>query len=618
MIALSVSGVQGAEKTFTYVGDAPMVYFPTNRNETSDLAIKIENPALAGKKIKSIKAKVNVDGQTVENPKIWLSSDLLLEKNEDGLKVNAPDILSADVTIDADGWMELALASPYTMTESPVYVGYSITVPQYNKEAKSPITYSQSRHEGGFYYYSYMAAVRWMDYNESLKGVLPIYVTIEGEFGDYELTPADWDTQYPYAQVDKAFALPIHIWNTGNEAINRFSYSYKGENYSGEGEYIAREPLQPSLTDSYVVNLPFDAIDELGKMDLHIDITTADGKKNGATKSSTTLPLECRRLVPVKRTVLEEATGTWCTACTRGIAAIDELHRLYGDRFIAMAYHSGDDPMRTDSDIPFFVPHFPSAVLDRGDVIDPYFGDDASQTNHFRIEPMVRQTLDTPAVASVNVESEWADADQNTIKAKVTLEYVQPLGGKTNSVSIAVLANGLTGEEPFWWQHNTFGHGEGKAPGILEWLSDAGNPIKNMTFDHVVVYSYEADNKAVPSNLEAFTPTTLDFTIDLSKAVSVYKETKGEPVIQNKEKIDIVALLLDEKGRVLNANLAPIGTDSKANEANGVVAPEAGEIIGVEYYDLTGRKLHNPERGIVVRRILLDNGTSITEKIIVK
>lgn len=613
-----VASATATEKTYTYVGDAPMVYYPTNRPETSHLAMKLDNPGLKGKKIKGVKVKVNNDGQTITNPQIWLSSDLLLEKNVDGLNDNAPDILCVDGVIDADGWMEVTFSDPYELTGAPLYVGYSITVPEYNRDAKAPITYSQSRHEGGFYYYSYLGAVRWMDYQEKLLGVLPIYVTIEGDFGDCELSPEGWDTDYPYAQIDKTFSLPMRVWNTGNQPVESFKYSYKSGDYAGEGEFVADGSLPSNLTDPYIINLPFEAISQLGKYNVEFEITEVNGQNNQAVAPAATLPVECRRLVPVRRTVLEEATGTWCTACTRGIAAINELHRLYGDRFIAMAYHAGKDPMFTDSDVPFEIPHFPSAVLDRGDVIDPYYGDDNSQTKHFRIEPMVKKVLDSPAAAAVDIKSEWTSDDRSQIKAEVTVEFIQPLEGKKHSLAIALLANGLKGEEPFWWQYNSLGHGEGgNTPEMLEWLVEAGNPIKDMVFDHVVVYHYDADRQSVSPTLDAFTPESHEFTIDLAKAVSIYELSKGLNLIQNKDNLDIVALLLDENGKVINANQAAVGIDTSAADSNGVDSIlDAGDVKAVEFFDLTGRRLMNPERGIIVKRTIFNNGQTKTEKII--
>lgn len=618
-----ISGLS-AEKTYTYVGDAPMVYFPTYRNETSDLAMKLDNPALAGKKITRVRAKVNNQNQTITESKIWLSTDLLLKKNDEGLKVNAPDITVVDATIDKDGWMEVKFDNPYTLDGSPVYVGYSITVPSYNEDAKAPITYSQDRHEGGFYYYSYMAAIKWMDYQESLLGVLPIFVTIEGDFGDVELSPGEWDVTYPYMQINRSNTLPVRIWNVGNEAVSSFTYKYTGDDYSGEGEFETDVPIQPNLTDYYVVNLPFDAMSKLGKSDINIEITEANSKKNLSAATSNILPVECRRLVPVKRTVMEEATGTWCTACSRGIAAINELNRLYGDRFIAMAYHKNDDPMETASDVSFAIPHFPSAVLDRGDVIDPYFGEDKSQTKHFMIEPLVRSVLDTPAVAAIDVKSDWADPEKRAINAEVTVEYVESPGGKANSVAIAVVANGLKGEEPCWWQSNSFGKGRANVPDIIAWLVDAGNPIVDMVYDHVVVYHYMKDNQAVDANIQAYTPQNFNFNIDLSKAVSVYDDDiygykyKGKQVIQDPEKVEIIAMLLDENGKILNANSAHIGLDTKVIQGSGVetLPIDTPEVKRVEYFDLQGRRISYPSNGLILKRTIYENGTSKTEKII--
>ena len=107
-------------KEYTYVGDDRIVYYGTRRNETYDLAMKFENGALAGKRITAIRAMVNSPAQEIVDCKVWLSTELILEKNENNKKVNAPDILLQEATLGEDGWISATLDEPYTLTSAPV------------------------------------------------------------------------------------------------------------------------------------------------------------------------------------------------------------------------------------------------------------------------------------------------------------------------------------------------------------------------------------------------------------------------------------------------------------------------------------------------------------------
>ncbi|MBQ5749727.1 MAG: hypothetical protein IIV86_00190, partial [Bacteroidaceae bacterium] len=236
-------------KEYSYVGDDPIVYYGTRRSETYDLAMKLENGALAGKRITAIRAMVNSPEQEIVDCKVWLSTELLLEKNENNKKVNAPNILSQAATLSADGWISATLDEPYTLTSEPVYVGYSFTNVNYNEDQKAPIAYSQTRHPEGFYIHTSMTVIKWKSYEAELKGVLPIYVTVEGEYGAEEVAIGGYATDYPYAQIDLPTVLPFKLYNVGDNSISSIEYSYDVEGIKGSDRMEFAEPLVPDMVD---------------------------------------------------------------------------------------------------------------------------------------------------------------------------------------------------------------------------------------------------------------------------------------------------------------------------------------------------------------------------------
>lgn len=51
---------------------------------------------------------------------------------------------------------------------------------------------------------------------------------------------------------------------------------------------------------------------------------------------------------PNHRMVCEEGTGVWCGWCVKGIVGLRKMVEKYGERFIPIAVHTGEDPMKND------------------------------------------------------------------------------------------------------------------------------------------------------------------------------------------------------------------------------------------------------------------------------
>ena len=75
--ALSASAAEGTV-TYTYAGDA-LGAWGKGKSEIYDVAIRISDPALVGKKITSIRAAVNAY-EGIESTSVWLTKELVLEK----------------------------------------------------------------------------------------------------------------------------------------------------------------------------------------------------------------------------------------------------------------------------------------------------------------------------------------------------------------------------------------------------------------------------------------------------------------------------------------------------------------------------------------------------------
>lgn len=598
-----------SERVFTYVGDAKMVPYNTKRSETVSLAMRIDNPSLMRKKVVRIRAKIDNSIQNVTNCSLWLSKELNI-KTVDGKKVNDPDIYSHSVVPDSDGCLDCKLDSPFILGRDGIYVGYTLTIPDYNKDVSSPIIYSQDRHAGGFYFLSSIATVKWMDYENNVRGVVPIYVTFEGDFKEYEVGITEWNTSNPLAQSGSDFSLPLKIYNMGDNDVSELEYSYFSGDYSGSGKVELAQPIAPSITNPSVVNLDFKAAPFVGQQNMKVKIEKVDGNVNEGVGSSASLPVEFRNFVPVQRVLLEEATGSWCSACPRGSMAIDVLHRMYGTRFVAAAYHGGNDPMATIFETPFDNSFYPSASLNRGGVIDPYYGDDKSQNDAFHINEMIGQLLDVPASAGIELKANWSDESCSSIKAEAKVAFVSDTDESGYKVEFILLSDGLRGNSRVWFQSNAYNDRDVAQLGeVLAPLHGMGNPIIDMEYDHVVVVA-KHDAVALPSTMDADIFYDVAYLFDASEAVSNFVATKDESLIQNTSNVVAVALLLNKDGKVVNCVSTPVGTDySSVN-----IIENNTHVVSSEYFDYMGRKVNCDFDGFCIVREKLSDGTFRTKK----
>lgn len=603
-------------KIFTFVGDRPMVTHTTCRAETCDLAIHLDNPFLNGKKVTRIRVLTDPKAQPMEDFKVWLSMSLNLEENEAGENVNAPDILSVSGTPDSEGWLDVTLPEPYTLTDKGVYAGYSFTITEYSGDGGKPIPYSQDRHPGGFWFHGTKSAIEWMDCEDQMNGVLPVYVYLEGEYPPVSVAVSGWDTEFPYVQIDREFSLPVKMMNLGSEPIREITYRYTVQNSVGEGKVTLVNPIVPDIVDPTTLYLTFGAVTELGGHTVRLDLREANGEANGSEFSGIDLPVECRTLVPVKRVLLEEGTGTWCSACPRGAAAIESLNSLYGTRVIAAAYHAGNDPMSTGARLPASFSYFPGAVLNRGDIIDPYYGDDHTLSQAFAIRPLVDEALDLPAEASVEVMSEWIDEAHDMLDVSAETVFPEGYSGKFYKMLFILTADGLKGPSPLWDQAN----------GLANWNQDSydenmkawaakGNPIVGLEYDHVVLLANAAyEGVPLPDAMEPAETFLARGTFNLKKAVSVFERNKGESLVQDENKLSVIALLVDADGHVVNCAKAPVGGSSLC--AVDVFTSEECRLTSTEYYDISGRRLSSDVCGIQIRISRYSDGSVKADKIL--
>lgn len=588
---------------YTYA-DGELMAYGTSRAETLDVAMCIDNPALAGFKVKSVKAYVNAC-EGISSTSLWMSSELKLEK-----KVNAPDIWSCPVEVEAGvytdpidgkeypvGVFEYTFSDPYELTGAPVYVGYSIKVDNADDDQlKQPIFLSKADNTSGFFFHSNKTAVHWANYSEKAGGVAVICLTLENEASDSSLGIVR--TMYPvYARENEDFLAEIEVSNTGTTPVSNISYRYVPDDGVGEKEAILelQDPIMPDLVRPSKISLKIDGISGLGVHEVPIEVVKVNDRPNKSLAKEGKLGLTVVPFVPKHRPLIEEYTGLWCKFCIRGYIGMELLREMYADDQVSICFHNNDGMMVTGV-YPVEIPGYPAASIDRDVVLDPYFG--TYQDIDFGIRRNLENTMSELAIADINVA---AEIEGPNILVESAVRFIEDISDSNYQVGYVLTCDGMS--NPTWLQSNAYSGASGLEGTYLEQASEWPGYVSGLVFNDVAVdvTGMMGIEGSLPKNInmgEAYTHS-YSFNLEYNKLVT--------PT----DNLNVVVFIIDKNtGSVVNANKISLSHE------NGVVGVEASsEVVAIDYYDVMGRKISNPSEGVFIRMDRLSDGKTISTKV---
>ncbi|MDE5878327.1 MAG: Ig-like domain-containing protein [Muribaculaceae bacterium] len=376
------------------------------------------------------------------------------------------------------------------------------------------------------------------------------------------------------------------------------------------------------------------------KYSVEFVLTTAEGEKADATMTGAIKNLA---FTPVRRVVLEEFTGKDCGNCPQGIVAIENLHKIYGDRFIPIAVkgYGGNDPLGMPVlDYAAFLgmSAAPSGRLNRGAIEYPmvsvngvYSFSGAGVYDEAGVEQKVwldyaNEIMAELAEADVKATAVYPDdSDELTITANVC--WALNTDNQSIGVFAVLLENDLKGLQQNYMytiEDPIFGEwGKGGIYGTA-WVANAPN-------DHVARATYGR---------------TYNGTVGLIPSTLVAGETYEAVLtgtipdfIQNRDKCQVAVMLIDNiTGQVINSVCVPLSSASgvkgmnttpvKVSTAAGQVIVEAPAGSKAELYDAAGRLvgrtavngravIATSAKGVGIVRVITDNNT-VTRKVVLK
>lgn len=358
----------------------------------------------------------------------------------------------------------------------------------------------------------------------------------------------------PISQVraiaGEEYELPFVFYNYGTNPVTKLDYTYTLDGVE-HNESLNLQDGIPFFSGGEAVDVDV-APGNGGKYVVDFTITKVNDTTDEFPTDNSTTTNFLNLTEPQQRiAVMEEFTGTWCGWCTRGIVAVEQLKEAYEDAFIAICVHYGDE-MQDDSyqQLLQYVEGFPSAILNRTDFIDPYYGSNNS------IHDDVQAILAMPSEAKVGVSSELSE-DKKTINIASTLQFSLNTQGEDYSMAYVVVEDGITGYEQTNYYAKEYASQTGlrlsDIPDDLKHLYDAGPA---MTPDFNDVSRAIAGCMGLTGSLDGISFTTGNSYIH-EYAMAVPSSVKD---INN---VSVVALLIDNSTlEIVNAAKAKLGEAS--------------------------------------------------------
>lgn len=294
-----------------------------------------------------------------------------------------------------------------------------------------------------------------------------------------------------------------------------------------------------------------------------------------------------------RKMVCEEYTGVWCSYCPKGWVAMEAMHRIFGDDFVGIAYHS-NDVMTSDVAYPETVLSVPYLRLNRSELV--------SVTN---VEAKIRTALAEDARAKIEVEAEWATPEGVGINVSSVVSTLDDVENNYYRIAYAVLHDNMSGVGSNWYQNDI---GERLEPNYPEWNYLGGYLWYNdVVFEGTDMTGIRDCVPAMAGGEESSHSYFFDMT------------QHQRPEVQNKRDLRVVALLVDKNNVIVNADQTTITADpswpldGEFSGVEDVVDDVASEAVTARYYDLNGRSVAEPlapgvyvrQRGTVVDKVVV-------------
>lgn len=266
---------------------------------------------------------------------------------------------------------------------------------------------------------------------------------------------------YPlaYGTVGSKVTFSGVVKNNGASTMNNFTVNYQQGANPVQSFPVTGANVGPLGSYKFTHSIQY-TIPSVGSFPVKVSLAlTGDEVASNDAMNTTVVGVST---MPKKRLTIEEATGTWCGYCVRGIVYMDSMQTAHPKDVSLIAVHNGDPMVVSsyDSWMGSNISGYPSVVIDRRETADPsqIFSVYNAESNYFGFADM---TLGTPTKTSTSY----------SLPVKIT--PATPLTGDYRLV-LVMTENQVHGTGSTWDQHNYYSNSRG--------ANDAGT-MKGSSYD---------------------------------------------------------------------------------------------------------------------------------------
>jgi thiol-disulfide isomerase/thioredoxin len=460
----------------------------------------------------------------MSNVKIWVSTTLPTSCDQADLEVKTLSGIQYYFN------NEMLFDKKHIIPESGLYVGFSFDL----AETAAVITYTANRdnREGAF---MFNGGSGW----GQQEGCLTLRVLFGGD-SFYQNAVSAMDFGSHRVMLNESVNVPVTFKNKGANTVSSIDYTITTSGTVSEEKHLN---LLMGEFGSSTVNIPFDADAAAMENEKILTITKVNGIANTASDKTANGVLATMSFLPTAIPVIEEFTGTWCGYCPVGIAALNQIDDVYGDRVILIAVHGNQSYRYDQMEIDQYdfknslFSGYPSAIINRGEDIYPTYC-----INY------LDDIIAASAPGEISVSAKWSNNAQTAINISTQTKFAMGASSSSYNIGFVLVADGLKSTEYVWAQSNNYSGATGyENDKYMYPFTQQPSTITGFEYNHVAVdgwgIQYGVDG-SIPKSFSAGENLSYGYKADIS----------SNTLIQDKSKLHVIALLLDKNtGKILNA-----------------------------------------------------------------
>lgn len=495
------------------------------------------------------------------------------------------------------GYNDIAFDAPIPVPTKDVYVGYTYTLPT---KGTSLMVYDAKADES---LYLSLEAGSWLDYSPYGMGVSALQVIIGSQnLEDYSVYFKD--IEWPNVLCGEG-TVRATLRSSSKKSVESVSYSVTIDGVKQTGDISFATPIAEGMNKDATVDITFATPATPHKFDAIFSIDAVNGTDNAQPEGPFTAHLNGVSRRVERLSVVEEITGTGCGFCPRGWVGMEYMKKNFPGQFagICMHQYNTDDPMANYNYAKLGFMGAPACTIDRASgVIDPYNGSGFYKTVLGDFADFQRLL---PDVEVTGLSATLAD-NKKTVTASAEVEFLTDIEGYT--IGYALTADGLhaptTASAAAWAQSNYFASMEASSvvkdelPELTQFCQggELGTDKVNIIFNDVMIASsWNKDGKlltdAIPSACEAGSTAQSSYTLTLPTNSMLLKALDYDALY-------LTVLVIDAKGRIANAGRTKVEVPA----LDGISAPATIADTDEASYDLLGRRVATPTKGVTLRR----------------